>query len=336
MVKNIGIRMKIEGKNNISATMIADSITKSGKRITTMELNFHRFILPEFNTHRMFSRNASSSRAIPVKKMLEQVRNNPAIPIEFGKNKSGMQSDGEHNEPIFYENDEGRGFKFEDDDRLKESAAEGFWQFVADGVVKYSEALSKAGYHKQVSNRLTEFAQFSKVIVTSTEWDNFFELRLHPAAQPEIQELARCMKECMDSSVPDILAKGDWHLPYITDDDYKDIDVSNVEPQKLERFLLDFYQKLRKLSVARCARVSYNNHDNSEPDEEKDIKLFDMLLEMGHMSPFEHQATPMPEAPFMIERVPEYMKTSGITHMDSEFNFWSGNFQDWIQFRQTI
>ena len=78
--------------------VIADSISESGKRITTFQLKYPRFIHSEVMTHRVFSRNASSSRAIPVKKMIEQVRNNPAMPIHWGANQSGMQAKNELNE----------------------------------------------------------------------------------------------------------------------------------------------------------------------------------------------------------------------------------------------
>lgn len=289
--------IEVVGKGGISAKMILDSISPDGVRLTTMQLRYHRFIHSEFMTHRMFSRNASSSRAIPVAKMLDQVNNDPAIPIHWGKNQPGMQAREE------LEGD----FSFN-------------WEFAKNAAAYNAKELTEKGLHKQVANRLLEPFQFINVIVTATEWDNFFNLRLHPDAQPEIKELALCMKEVMNRSTPKLLNPGEWHLPY-------------VNPFSFGGGL----DKAIKCSVARCARVSYNNHDNSEPDIEKDIELADSLLAAGHMSPMEHQATPM-EYPDMGEELPNplWSKGEGITCFDIYGNAWSGNFRGWIQYRQTL
>ena len=280
----------------ISAKVVADSIA-NGIRLTTLELQFHRFILPEFNTHRMFSRNASSSRAIPIEKMIKQVETNPAMPIHWGKNQSGMQARQEV---------------------LDVDTVKGMWLSARDQAVDMAEWLMEENIHKQVANRITEPFQWIKVIVTATEWDNFFKLRDHPDAQPEIQELARCMKQSIACSEPTPLVAGEWHLPYVTGDTWEDTK--------------EDLSKAIKCSVARCARVSYNNHDNSAPDIEKDIILADRLLEAGHMSPFEHQATPMEAVQW-----DDYTRwEKGITHMDRKTNFWSGNFRGWVQYRQLL
>lgn len=283
---------------SISAKIVADSISKHGIRLTTMELNYPRFIHSEFLTHRMFSRNASSSRAIPVEKMLKQVAENPAMPVHWGKNQPGMQAK-------------------EEVENSRDAALE--WKRCAIDAVESAEWLSQYNLHKQIVNRVLEPFQWIKVIVTATEWDNFFKLRLHPDAQPEIQELARCMREVMDKSIPTALPVTCWHLPYVTENDRV------------------YYstEECIKMSVARCARVSYLNHDNSTPNIEKDLLLADKLLEAGHFSPFEHQATPISEVykerwEFDIEWV------DGITHIDRDNNYWSGNFKSWLQYRQTI
>lgn len=156
----------------ISAKIVADSISPAGGRLVTMELCYPRFIHSEFLTHRMFSRNASSSRAIPVEKMLQQVQENPAMPVHWGKNQPGMQA----REEIF------------------PNTGKDLWKIYAKQTAKNAEELNLIGYHKQVVNRLLEPFQYIKVIVTATEWDNFFKLRLHEDAQPEMYELARCMK----------------------------------------------------------------------------------------------------------------------------------------------
>jgi len=283
----------------ISAKVICDSISPSGVRLTTLELQYHRFVHSEMMTHRMFSRNASSSRAIPTTKMLEQIRSNPAMPIHWGKNQAGMQAREELTE-------------------IEIDVVKSDWNYASKRMTEIATLMSEMDLHKQVVNRLLEPFQWIKVIVTATEWDNFFKLRLHKDAQPEMMVLAEHMKKAMDESIPVELQPGDWHLPYV---DLGDFDDSG-----------DPISEAIKCSVARCARVSYLNHDNSAPDTTKDIALADMLLEAGHMSPFEHQGTPMDFAKDTFELAWE----DGITHKDRDNNFWSGNFRGWIQHRQLL
>lgn len=318
----------------ISAKVICDSISPSRVRLTTMELNYHRFIHAEAKTHRilslddeeyeivlkqdvdlmddpMLSRNASSSRAIPVKRMIKQVAENPAMPIHWGKNQPGMQAREECNNLVtmdwdYYNDCECTGTR------------ERAWKEAADNAVSKARAFGFAGYHKQVVNRLLEPFQWISVVVTATEWDNFFKLRLHKDAQPEMRVLAEHMKKAMDESIPVELQPGDWHLPYV---DLGDFDDSG-----------DPIPEAIKCSVARCARVSYLNHDNSAPDISKDIALADMLLVAGHMSPFEHIATPMNFAKDTFELAWE----NGVTHKDRDNNFWSGNFRGFLQYRQLL
>ena len=288
--------MKIEGKGGITAEVVADSISPYGIRLITLQLHYHRFIHQEFLTHRVFSRNSSSSRAIPIEKEMERVRNNPATPIYWGKNKPGMQADEEI------------------DDIL---SAINLWKYTSIDVLDRVHGLSRHGLHKQIANRVLEPFQFIDTVVTATEWDNFFELRLDKGAQPEIQELARVMKEAIDNSKPMPLVKRQWHLPYIQ----YGLDSDN------------YNHELIKCSIARCARVSYRNHDNSEPNIEKDIQLYDKLLESKHLSPFEHVATPMEQA-FIDDFYCFWEK--GVTHAKNNGDLWSGNFRGWIQYRQCL
>lgn len=281
------------GRGGIYAKMVADSISPDGIRLSTLELNYPRFIHAEFMTHRAFSRNASSNRAIPTKRLIDQTINETASPIHWGKNKKGMQADEE----------------------FSESECEKFahdWQEFANLAVQMAKKFADAGLHKQVANRVLEPFQFIRVVVTATEWKNFFSLRLHPDAQPEIQELARVMKEVMDKSEPAKLEPGDWHLPYVRADESE----------------LDISDRI-KISVARCARVSYLNHDNSAPNIDNDIALHDRLLRDGHMSPLEHQGSPM--RPIVGE-----IWEDGVTHYDKYWQRWSGNFRGWIQYRQIV
>ena len=258
--------------------IIADSISPSGVRITTMQLKYQRFVHSEFMTHRVFSRNASSSRAIPIAKMIEQVRNDPAIPVEWGRNQAGMQA---------REN-------LSEDDQVK---AKFLWLVARDEACNTAQMMADLGLHKQIVNRILEPFQWIHVVVTSTEWDNFFALRDHPDAQPEIRELAKMMKQAYSESQPKRLVPGQWHLPYFTEDD---------------RHMAIADQK--KVSAARCCRVSYMKHDGFRASLEEDIKLHDMLVTATppHMSPVEHQA------------------------QCSEGEGWSGNFKQWKQYRKEL
>ena len=283
----------------ISAKVICDSISPSRVRLTTLELQYHRFVHSEMMTHRMFSRNASSSRAIPTTKMLEQIRSNPAMPIHWGKNQAGMQAREELSE-------------------IEIDVVKSDWNYASKRMTEIATLMSEMDLHKQIVNRILEPFQWIKVIVTATEWDNFFKLRLHKDAQPEMMVLAEHMKKAMDESIPVELHPGDWHLPYVNLADFDDSGAPISEAIKC--------------SVARCARISFLNHDNSTPNIEKDIALADMLLAAGHMSPFEHIATPMNFAKDTFELAWE----NGVTQKDRDNNFWSGNFRGFLQYRKLL
>lgn len=243
---------------HLEVKIIADSISEAGKRITTFQLKYPRWIHAELLTHRVFSRNASSSRAIPVAKMIEQVRTNPAMPIHWGKNQSGMQA-----------KEELTG------DEL--THAKQLWIAAAESAADRADKMSFWGAHKQIVNRILEPFQHIHVVLTATEFDNFFELRIHEDAQPEIYALALTMKHAMDRNKPRLLLVGMWHLPYITDKEKIEFD----------------YAVLCKISAARCCRVSYLKHDGTNPSIEDDLALFERLVGSAplHASPLEHQAT---------------------------------------------
>jgi thymidylate synthase ThyX len=241
----------------ITAKIILDSLSPIGRRLTTMQLCYPRFIHAEFMTHRVFSRNASSSRAIPVAKMIEQVRTDPAMPIHWGKNQPGMQANEQLSDP---------------------SEAIRTWKRAARSAADIAATMNDLGLHKQVANRILEPFQHMHVIVTATDWDNFFKLRLHPDAEPNIQRLAEEMKMAMNASVP---VERTVHLPYI----------------KESELFLD-QEAAAMVSAARCARVSYLTHDGATPDKDKDMELALRLKEAGHASPFEHPAF-ADDMPFM-------------------------------------
>ena len=236
---------------NYSVEIILDSLNPyNGVRLTTMKLVYPRFIHAEFMTHRVFSRNASSSRAIPIHKVIEQVKSNPAMPLVWGSNKAGMQAGDELKQP-------------------SKTAAQLLWEEALDDAVKHAEALSRVGLHKQHVNRILEPFQLIEVLVTATEWDNFFELRCHEDAQPEIHHLACLMLNAMFYSTP---VEREMHIPFIDDG----------------------FAKPVQRSVARCARVSYTLRDGTTSIE-KDLELYDRLVgsEPLHASPAEHQAFAM-------------------------------------------
>lgn len=233
------------------------------ENLWTFELTYPRYIHSEFMTHRVFSRNASSSRAIPVKRMIEQVRENTVIPPKVFMNQKGMVGETEA-------------------DPFTTTAFHVLWEEAAENACKTAEMMERLGIHKQHVNRILEPFQFIKVIVTATDWCNFFTLRLAPDAQPEIRELASAIYDEMNryhNKDVGVLELDKEHivvsLPYITDEDIKEIGKEE-------------YHLLMKISAARCARVSYNNHDGSKPDIEKDLKLYGHLYNSKHMSPMEH------------------------------------------------
>lgn len=257
----------------ITANVICDSINSSDIRLTTLELEYPRFIHAELLTHRVFSRNSASSRAIPVKRLIESVQTNPAMPIHWGKNQPGMQANEECNNMIQITDDhlgEMHGLTMID----REHA----WLKARDKAVEFAKAYSESGYHKQIVNRLLEPFAHIRVVVSSTFWDNFFQLRYHKDAQPEIYELAKQIKEKLHQSTPTKIKYGQWHLPYITPE----------EKQKYD------YNILKKISVARCASVSYKTVDGQEMTPEKALNIYDKLYisKPFHASPFEHVATP--------------------------------------------
>lgn len=264
----------------ISAKIVADSVSPDGVRLVTMQLIYPRFIHSELMTHRVFSRNAASSRAIPIKKLIEQVQQDPAMPVYWGKNQPGMQAkeeleDHPPREVLYFD-----GHRTERDLVYSpKQRAISMWKQAARSAVKHAEELAQLGVHKQIVNRLLEPWQNMQTIVTATEWDNFYNLRRHPDAQPEIKALADAMWDAMADSAPRPLKAGEWHLPYINHN-LDDV----IRAESLEQ--------MKKWSTARCARVSYLNHDKSDPDPVKDESLHDTLRESGHFSPFEHQATP--------------------------------------------
>lgn len=276
----------------ITAKIIADSMTHNGVRLTTLQLRYPRFIHAEFMTHRVFSRNASSSRAIPVERLIQDILDDTAMPMHWGKNQPGMQAREEHDALVELQ----IGDDWLNQPEMKVFESRDAWRFARDNAIETAKAFHKAGYHKQIVNRLLEPFSHINVVVTATDWDNFFALRDHPDAQPEIQVLAREIKAAMARSEPDFLAPGEWHLPYV------------------DALMLGDLETMKRVSAARCARVSYLTHEGKQSTVEEDLALCDRLIggRPFHASPFEHQAEALPYA--------------------SRAN----NFTGWLQFRRDI
>lgn len=328
----------ILGKSGIKATILADSISAAGIRMLTWEIEYPRIILAELNTHRADSKNSSSSRAIPFTKMVTQLN---GIPVRFGAANPGMQDTGEDFEAKveYYESDEYGG------EWLCHDTPETAWALAKASAIKWSERFFKAGYHKQVYNRLTEPFQMMKTVFSGTETDNFFWLRDDKMADPTLAELARCMREAKDASTPELLLAGQWHLPYM---DWTRDSVTGAQNFYLRNPDLSIteisLEDAIKVSCARCAAVSYRNEDYGL---EKSIELYERLVgsDKKHASALEHCATPMAEEylprntistiAFNVPHCPDTWQ-KGISHMDKNRQLWSGNLKGWIQHRKTV
>ena len=242
-------------QNLISARILADSVSPAAPRLTTWWVTMPRIILAEWNTHRKFARNAASSRAIPVEKCLQQVEENPFVPLVWHKNRPGMQGD-----------EELQGAERE------QAIAE--WLAARDNAVAQAKRMIELGIHKQIANRLIEPWRYVDVLMTCCEpgLQNFFALRAEGAAEPHMQDLAYKMLELYNASTPKTLQPGEWHIPY-----------GDNMPQGLD------WETQLKIAVARAARLSYENFDGTFSVED-DIKLHDRLASQGHWSSFEHIA----------------------------------------------
>lgn len=262
-------------KFGTQAKVIEDSRGESGTRLTTMEVTLHRFVLAELNTHRVFSRNSASSRAIPFKKQVKRIRENPAVPVEWRAEQRGMQGGEELSEN-------------------QAIAAEWHWLKARNQVLHHAEVLSEMGVHKSIVNRMLEPWMWHTVIISSTEWENFFTQRASELAQPEIRVAAELMEKEYRNSLPKAIKIGDWHLPYTDTSDWQALDALHMEQGYTfgERPNINF-EGLKRISAARCARVSYLTHDGNR-DIEKDLRLYDFLTNQDppHWSPLEHVATP--------------------------------------------
>lgn len=287
----------------IQATIVADSVGADAPRLTTFQLIYPRFIHAEVMTHRVFSRNASSSRAIPTAKMLGSILQEPARPVDWRMNQPGMQG-------------------YEPASEGCVAACVQIWDAACAAAVRFAQHMDATGIHKQVVNRLTEPFQHIRVVLTATDFDNFFALRDHEAAEPHIQLLAKAMKEAMDASTPVNLTKWDWHLPYVDEEAIESAKTWYNEPsnagvvESLETLLCC-------ISAARCARVSYKTFDDKPSTVAADLDLYTKLVGSApiHASPTEHQASP------------DFWLARGDRWLEPQLH---GNLTGWKQFRKTL
>ena len=256
----------------ITAKILAHSFNpNTNTDVVTFELEYPLVIHAHLLTHRVFSRNTASQRAIPVKAMIKAVMENPYIPIKWGKNQAGMVAKDE---------------EVEDIERAKAE-----WLRARDAAAKAAEELDKMGLHKQHTNRLLAPFQHTKVVVTTTELDNFFNLRLASDAQPEVQELAKAMKKAYEYSVFYILQEDEWHLPYIDMVAAYD-DGGNLTWQYLYQGTEVSLEDAKAISVACCAAVSYRMEDITIERAQDIYKKLGVGTNKFHASPFEHVCTP--------------------------------------------
>lgn len=312
----------------ISANILAHSkCAITGKEIITFEWVYPRMVLAEINTHKMLVKNSASSRAIPIKKVIEQVLSTPAAPVSWGKNQPGMSAREE--------------LVGEELERVQD-----LWHYAAEQAADIAAAMDEVGVHKQVANRILEPFQFMKTVITGTEWDNFWCLRNHPDADPTLHALAKVAYAAYKASTPQILYPGEWHVPYVeatrnsfTGDGktLKYFTYGELEDGTVAQIELTAEEAL-KVSSSCCAQTSFRSSDDTL---EKAIRIYERLVESKpvHASPFEHQATPMHAVSWKTKtNLAAWPQTwqEGVTHVDRKGQFWSAGFCGWTQHRQLI
>lgn len=299
------------------ARILLDSIAPSGARLTTFEVTFPRIVLAEFNTHRMFSRNSASSRAIPVKTMLERVAADPFIPYYWGKNQKGMQAEEELSEQ-----------------QIRDATL--VWSLHRDRSIEAVKTFESIGVHKQIANRLLEAHLWHTVIFTATEMDNYYALRNDKHAQPEIRKPTEMLLELYEASKPMELESGEWHLPLVTN--YELFFDEGCKPRGWKRTLAGVETRgdvsvtewldWAKISAGRCARVSYLTHEGKR-DLDEDTRMHDNLVANGHMSPLEHPAMALTHIEWQRQAQEQFAAWR-------DLRIPMGNFWGWHQYRKML
>lgn len=314
-------------KTEINANIIADSKNTFGQRMTTFVIEAPRIILSEINTHRMLSRNSASSRAIPFLKMLDRALQDPFIPIRWMKDHTGMQ-----------------GNEYFEDPKMIEKITR-IWLQARTDAAERANQLNDIGVSKQITNRLLEPFMWHRILITATEFENFFALRAHDQAEIHLQDLAFKMLNAYNESTPKQLQPGDWHVPFGDKLDENRL-YEIVKGSHGEQYPLLHDLKV-KIGVARCARISYNTFEGKD-DYEADLKLHDNLLKNGHLSPFEHIGRCMTEEEYFKHTQGKgYIHSHGkvgdndtdavnVTYTDINSFGWSGNLRGFISYRKMV
>lgn len=260
-------------------SVLASRHAITGARLDTTIGRLPKQLLAELNTHRRIggilpaSSNAASSRAIPVSKIIQQVIDDPYVPVKWTKNQSGMQG-------------------YEELDEFSRGQVRTAWFLARDHAVNSAQFMANNGAHKQIINRLLEPWMWAIVVMSATEWENFRKLRDHHAAEPAMQEFAKAVGAALDGAEVQTLQPGEWHLPFIADDDwYAASDFVKPGTPEGEEVYRQKVAILQPLSVARCASTSYKTVDGFDMTLKRAQKLYDGLLgDPLHASPFEHVA----------------------------------------------
>lgn len=297
------------GKGGITAKVVAMSKNPSGDFVTTIEYEAPKCILAELNTHGLLAKNAQSSRAVPVKSVLDLIKTNCVTPVHWGKNQNGMVAEQENDAPV----------EILGNVLSKEEA----WQSWAMVNSMYAQGFADAGYHKQIVNRPLEAFTMVKGVITANKWDNFFHLRYHPNADPYIYELAKCIywaiEEVKSKGLFNDLKHGEWHTPYYG---------SGYEDSSSMGEISCLVEGALKTSAAACAQVSYRKLDTTE---EKVENVWKRLMEddIIHASVCEHQVQCIDNG---------IIPSKGVTAFSTELTntFWSGKFEGWICHRHLI
>lgn len=320
--------IEIKGKAGIVVKILADSINEQDNRLITYEATYPRIIHSELLTHKMLCSNSASSRAIPFAKMAEQLQGRP---VRFGQANPGMQDKGEdYKAPV-----KGSWGQAGVDPEIA-------WEDYKDQAARAAKMFYEAGYHKQVYNRLTEPFQRMKTVISGTEWENFFWLRNHGAADPTLHELARCMHEAREQSVPKLLKAGEWHLPYV-------LTTHEDNEYMRQEFWVDHYdghcislEEAIKVSCSRTAAVSFRNEDYTL---EKCLEVYARLIgdERKHASAMQHAATPIQNKQMhkALSGCINYIDhpdtwEPGVSHATRDGKLWGGQYCGWIMHRKLI
>lgn len=336
------------------AEVIADSISPRGHRLTTFLITFPRFILAELNTHRMLSRNSASSRAIRLAKMLQAVMDSPMVPMRWMKEHSGMQGTeyfgDETCEEAWLKID--RCFGYEQYKNMKATEyLNKLWLMARDSMISIAEEMGSLGVTKQICNRLLEPFMWHTVLISGTEWGNFFALRAHEAAEIHMEHLAQLMLKAYNSSTPRQLMEGGWHIPF--GDSFDSMpsrteigaiiyEINNnglkVSEETIDNALID-------AATARCAQTSYTviGSEGKPSSFESLLRLTYRLKNAGHMSPFEHCARVMNEEEYYSNIRGTMVKDSVPDaewwypeEEDSDVFGWCGNYRGFIQYRKML